>query len=197
MDIQPQEKTELVVSKRKNLTKLEQSVNKQSLPKYWDREHISSTLENIENSKDKMFLTFLWMTGVRVSEALGVQKQDINFKNYTIRIRWLKNRKYKERNIAILPQLRNILQLYTAGLNQDNKVFEFTRQRADQIIKKYFGQDAYCHMMRHSFAVNWLVQGGQFVWLSKHLGHSRLQTTMIYLQIVPVDVGKELIKIQF
>jgi len=53
------------------------------------------------------------------------------------------------------------------------------------------------HQFRHSFAVNWLRCGGELVVLSRMLGHSNIQSTMEYLKIVPLDVGKELLKIQF
>lgn len=70
-----------------------------------------------------------------------------------------------------------------------------TRQRAWQLTQKYLG--GHPHQLRHSFAVNWLRSGGEIVVLHRMLGHSKVQTTMEYLKIVPTDQGKELLKIQF
>jgi integrase len=114
-----------------------------------------------------------------------------------MRLKWLKSRKYKHRIVPIHPRLKDILEIYTATLNQEDKIFPYTRQRADKIIKKHFGQEGHAHRFRHSFAVNWLRSEGDIVTLHRILGHSKIQTTMEYLKIVPIDQGKELIKIKF
>jgi len=51
--------------------------------------------------------------------------------------------------------------------------------------------------LRHSFAVNWLRCGGEIDVLHRILGHSKIQTTMEYLKIVPRDQGKALMGIDF
>ena len=168
---------------------------RKDLAKYWDKDFINETLSSISKHSDSMLCRFLWMSGVRITEALSIQKKDIDFKNYMLRVKWLKSRKYKERIVPIHPTLRSILQIYTASMNQDDRVFPMTRQRAWQIVKKYF--KGHPHQFRHSFAVNWLRSGADIVTLHRILGHSKFQTTQEYLKIVPVDQGKELIKVQF
>jgi integrase len=168
---------------------------KGELPKYWNREHINTTIDTITNTKHKMLITFLWFTGCRISEIVQLKKRDIDMQNYLITIRWLKNRKYQTRNIPMHPLLRNQLSYYLATLNLDDVLFGLSRQRSWQIVQKYF--DGHPHQLRHSFAVNWLKCGGTIVELSKMLGHSDIKVTMVYLSIVPQDVGKELLKIQF
>jgi integrase/recombinase XerD len=168
---------------------------KQDFRKYWSKELIQSRLEKVTNHKDKMLLMFLWMSGVRITEALGLNKQDFDFKNFVMRIKWLKNRKYNERMVPIHPRLKDILELYTAAMKQEESIFPYSRQRAWQIVQKWMG--GYPHQFRHSFAVNWLQQGGDIVILHRILGHSKIQTTMEYLKIVPADQGKELLKINF
>lgn len=182
------------VLSHKDLTKATQSVKRDITP-YWDKETLNAKIDTITNHKDKMFIIFLWYSGVRVTEAVTLRKQDIDFKNYTMRLRWLKSRKYNERVAPIHPQLKELLQLYTAPMRQEDKVFNFTRQRAYQITTKWLGGNP--HKIRHSFAVNWLRCNGDIVTLHRILGHSKIQTTMEYLKIVPIDQGKELIKISF
>jgi integrase len=108
---------------------------------------------------------------------------------------WQKSRKYSRRIVPLHPRLRELLQLYTATMRLDDRIFPITRQRAWQLTQKYLG--GHPHQLRHSFAVNWLRSGGEIVVLHKILGHSKIQTTMEYLNIVPTDQGKELLKIQF
>jgi len=178
----------------KNLTNTQQFVRK-DLPKYWEKQFINETLNNIKDHNNSMLCRFLWMTGVRITEAISVKKKDIDFRHYAITIRWLKSRKYNERNIPIHPNLRNILQIYTAAMNLEDKLFPISRQRAWQIIQKEF--NGHPHQFRHSFAVNWLRCGGNIVDLHTILGHSRIQTTLEYTKLVPTDLGKELQKISF
>ena len=183
------------VENHTDLTKTYQSVNPHDLPKYWDRDVINSKLSQIQNHEHKMLLTFLWMSGVRITEAINLRKGDIDFTNYVITVKWLKSRKYNYRILPIHPNLKELIQLYTATMKQEQKVFPISRQRAWQICQRHFNGSP--HKFRHSFAVNWLRCGGDIVTLKRIMGHSKLQTTLIYLQIVPLDQGKELLKIQF
>lgn len=93
------------------------------------------------------------------------------------------------------PILKDVLELYVALLKADDLVFPISRQRAFQITIQHLGGSP--HKLRHSFAVNWLRCKGDIVMLSRVMGHSNINTTMEYLKIVPIDQGKELIKIQF
>jgi integrase len=170
-------------------------VVKKDFAHYWDKDFVNQRIDAVANHEHKMFLRFLWMSGVRVSEAVGLRKMDIDFQNYTMTVRWLKSRKYNNRVVPLYPRLRDVLQVYVATLKAEDRVFPFTRQNAWMLTKKYLG--GHPHQLRHSFAVNWLRCGGDIVVLHRVLGHSKIQTTMEYLKIVPVDQGKELIKISF
>ena len=168
---------------------------KRDFAKYWSREYINQKVEAIENLNHRMLMNFLWMSGVRITEAVSLRKMDIDFPASLMTVRWLKSRKYNNRVVPIHPRLKDVLQVYTAALKAEERVFPITRQRAWQLTKKYLG--GHPHQLRHSFAVNWLKCGGDIVILRRVMGHSNIQTTMEYLKIVPVDQGKELIKIIF
>lgn len=183
------------INNNKNLTIKTEKVKKE-LPKYWDKETINKIINNIKNHKHQMLIRFLWMSGVRITEAINLKKKDIDFNNYTMTVKWLKSRKYQQRIVPIHPLLKDLLIIYTASMNQEQRIFPISRQRAWQIIKKYF-PEGNPHKFRHSFAVNWLRCGGDIVILHRILGHSKIQTTMEYLKIVPIDQGKELMKINF
>lgn len=163
--------------------------------KYWDKDYINQKIDLISNTAHKTLFFFLWRTGVRISEALAVRKRDLDFEKYTIEIQWLKNRKRETRIFPMQPELRTILMYYTSNMNLDDKLFDFSRQRADQLSRKYFNGS--CHRFRHSFAINWLRNNGDLYLLSKMLGHSSVTVTEEYLQVIPVDIGRELLKINF
>ena len=193
--LQTHKTLEPLINLEKGLIELKQKYEKQDLPKYWEQEHISMILEGILNYQHKMLIQFLRMSGCRITEALNIRKKDLDFKNYIMSIRWLKSRKYNTRNIPLHPNLKNMLEVYVATMKEEDKVFPISRQRGWQIVNKYFKGSP--HQFRHSFAVHWLKSGGDIIALSRILGHSDIKTTMVYLQIVPIDQGKELIKIRF
>jgi len=168
---------------------------KRELPKYWDRDYINLCLNKIKNNKHKMLFKTLWFSGIRISEALNIKKKDIDFVNYVFVVRWLKSRKYHQRVVPLHPVLRDVLEIFVANLKADDLLFPFSRQRAWQLCKKYF--NGHPHQFRHSFAVNWLRCGGELIVLHKMLGHSKIQTTMEYLKIVPIHQGEELLKVVF
>jgi len=186
---------EIEILSKKDLDKNKIIYEKKSLKKYWDKEFINEKISEISKPRDKMFCQFLWMSGVRITEAITLKKGDFNFKYCTAKIIWQKNRKNLERIIPIHPQLVNMLQIYTATMNDNDKLFPFSRIRGWQIINKYF--NGHPHQMRHSFAVNWIRSNGNLSTLSSILGHADFKTTMEYLKLSPTDQGKELIKIDF
>lgn len=189
------EEKNIIVLEKKELTNHIENVNRLELPKYWEKDYIHEKISQVKNYKHKMMLQFLWMTGCRITEAISIRKKDLDFKNYVITIRWQKSRKFLYRNIPLHPNLKDMLEIFTAVMKVEDVVFPMSRQRAWEIVKKTM--EGHPHMFRHSFAVNWLRSGGDIVVLSRMLGHSNVNCTMEYLKIVPTDMGKELLKIPF
>jgi len=185
---------EIINLEQKNLTIPIRNV-RQDIPKYFAKEYIKEKLKEIKDNEERMFITFLWMSGVRVTEAISITRKDLNNQQNILTIKWLKSRKWNDRNIPLHPILSQLLAIYTGGMPLNSKVFNFTRQRAWQITKKCFNTNP--HTFRHSFAVNYLREGGNIVNLYRLLGHSKIQTTMEYLKIVPTDLAKELETINF
>lgn len=192
---------ELVNTERQDLTESLHKVKvKDEVFKYLEKEYVVKKLKQIEKPRDHLFLSFLWMTGVRVSEAIAVQKQHINFERDEIKILWQKRKEYKWRTHVIPPTLTNLLRFYTSSMKYDEKLFDFTRQNADLICKKWFGSDTSCHMIRHSYAVNYMRQAKSpqaLLVLQRLLGHASYQTTMKYLHVVPNDMHEGISDIEF
>jgi integrase/recombinase XerD len=186
---------DLIVLSPKDLTNTMSFDKRRDLPKYIDADVLKERIQAISNNRDRMLVLFLFMSGVRISEALSITRKDVDLVNEIINLKWLKNRKYKYRNIPIHSQLKEILVFYIAGLKADEKLFPITRQRAEQITKLWLGCSP--HKLRHSFAVHYLRKGGELFDLHLLLGHSKIQTTMEYTKIVPKDLSKELNKISF
>lgn len=163
--------------------------------KYLDKEFINYKIGALPMGQKRMILTYLWMSGVRVTEAVNLVKNQIDFNKSMMTVKWLKSRKYKERVVPVHSRLLPLLQIYTSSFKAEDRVFPITRQRVYQITREVLGCSP--HQLRHSFAVNWLRSKGNIVVLHRILGHARLQTTMEYLKIVPMDQLEELEKINF
>ena len=191
--------TNLAIPNTSNITKPIEIVNKAyERIAFWTREEMNEKLASMQPGAYGMLLQFLWRTGVRVSEATGLTMGDLDFKEEQIRIRWLKNRKYQTRIIPMHSSLKFPLYTFCAKLNKDEKVFPYSRQYVFFLCKKHgFGHP---HKIRHSFAVNFLKQTKSpngLIILQKLLGHSNIQTTMIYLQVVPFEQKEAIELIKF
>lgn len=176
-------KPELVASENSNLTISKPKVKKKDLIKYLDMEQITATINEIENPRDRMFIFVLARGGLRCSEALNIEKTDLDFKNELLTAKHLKSRRFKRRVVPLHKSLIEPLKFFTAGLKDKDKIFPMTRQNAFYITKKYLGVSP--HVLRHSFAVHFLRTTNDVVTLSKLLGHRHLNTTMTYAQFAP------------
>lgn len=186
---------EIEVLKDKNLTIHIESVKEVEGIKYLDKTLIDQRLQSMTNNRDRVFVRFLWNTGVRVSEALSVTKGDLWFDDNLIKIRWLKKRKEQTRTIPMHKALKELLQLFSGPMNKADKIFDFSRQRAWQITIESHGVSP--HVFRHSFAVHYLEKGGRITDLKELLGHSNLNVTMVYARITQKDLLDEVNKIEF
>jgi len=192
---------EIEVLDPKKVTNSNQNVPpiKQEIRKYLDKETILEVINNLPQGIAKMLIIVLWMTGLRVSELNSIRKKDIDIKNKIMRVRWLKSRKYNERIIPIKTELAYILEIYVSTKNSDDLIFPVTRQYIYRVVSRHFpGYSP--HTLRHSFAVNFLRQSTNptaLVILQRLLGHSKIQTTLEYLRIVPSDMAKALAEVSF
>jgi hypothetical protein len=53
------------------------------------------------------------------------------------------------------------------------------------------------HALRHTFASHYVMSGGNILALSKTLGHSKLETTMIYAHLAPDFMAAEIARLSF
>ena len=162
---------------------------------YLEKDDIIQKLSLIKDKEHKMFFTLLWHTGLRVTEAIGIKKSSIDFENFTATVRWLKNRKAQYRTIPLHPDLLHLLEYYVGGFKADDELFKFSRKQAWNLSRKYFGVKT--HAFRHSFAVHLVKNDTRIEIVSRLLGHKDIRNTMIYLEICPKDMGKELQKVSF
>jgi integrase/recombinase XerD len=147
-----------------------------------------------------MLLTFL-DTGIRLSELIGLNLEDVNLQNWTIRIR--NGKGSKERYVFIGRSLFRALRKWidVRGVSCPDPAFFITNnghrhdpRNVERIIErlaqraKLNGTRVTPHILRHSFATHYIKNGGDPFSLQRILGHSDIKTTMIYVNLAGVGL---------
>lgn len=166
------------------------------LPRYFSKPEMDRLLESIrDNSKKHLLINMLWQTGARISELLKVKVKDIDFYAKSIKIASLKRRKKMQRVIPLQPGLIGEIGVFIAHnqLQNENRLFNFSRHRAYHIIREVVlkaGLDperAHPHTFRHSFSVHAVLNGVPIIIIKNWMGHSNINSTLIYMQVLGSD----------
>lgn len=148
--------------------------------------------------KTWVFENYLLGTGNRISTALDVRIDDLNFQSGTITLRRTKNR--RQQIIPLSHTLAQILQDYilVRGGEPDEYLFcnEYGEKASErtyqQLVRRYNIKrnvnKTSCHLFRHTFAKSWILAGGDMFRLQKILGHSDLTVTKEYVQMFGQDL---------
>src|SRR3990167_100057 len=197
---------EVAIIDKKNLTisydKSKLSRIDSEIAGYLTPDEVHKVLSCISNKTHFLLADFLWKTGCRITEAISIRKRDIDFYNRTVSIRWLKGRKQRQRLIPMHQTLAYALSVYCGSMNLDDVVFQMSRQRAWQIVRKYgnqasIGKELHPHTFRHSFAIYFLGKVGNLIMLKDLLGHANITTTMVYLKYVQADKAEKINGLDF
>lgn len=145
-------------------------------------------------------LTFMLLdTGCRISEALTLRVREIDMDNMLIT---LDGKGRKQRIVPFSFVMRKALHRFTVDFNRkpdslllatrdEMPVGRMTALRGVKILCKQLGFDPpgrTLHAFRHTFAVNYLRRGGSVFHLQKVLGHSTLEMTRRYANLVTTDL---------
>jgi len=140
---------------------------------------------------DRVLFLLLYRTGLRISEALALTWADFQIGPDGVRCT-VYGKGGRSRTVFVMPDLWDALQtLPTAGQRQARLFPGITRS----IAWKHLRQCAHRaglrdrivspHVLRHSFATHALEGGANVVQVQQALGHKRLDTTQIYVNLRP------------
>jgi integrase/recombinase XerD len=137
--------------------------------------------------RDTLIMLFFAFTGLRISELANLRLCDIS--NGFIYVRHGKGG--KDRAIPLSKRLVKPLKAYIRnnGLSPSDKLFAIKNKELYSIVKKYALaagiDDLSPHGLRHFFATTLVERGANIRAVQELLGHARIQTTAIYLDVVP------------
>lgn len=179
---------------------------KKRLPRAISREDIEVLLAaptastSAKAQRDHALLELLYASGMRVTELVSLDIDDVNLESGAVRVHGKKTLS-KERLIRIdepaLDATRTYLNKARFQLVRDPNVRalflnhrgqRLTRQGLWLIIKHYVEEvgisgDVTPHTLRHSFAAHKLSQGKSLQDIQKLLGHANISTTQVYQQV--------------
>ena len=184
----------------------------ESLPKAISIEQVTRILDsiNLESTsglRDRAILEFLYSTGARISEVVGLDVDDLHFSDDAV-VR-LFGKGSKERVVPVGSFAQKAVSDYlvrsrpglaakgkgTPALFLNQRGGRLSRQSMWMILSKAAGQsgvdvEVSPHTLRHSFATHLLEGGADVRVVQELLGHASVTTTQIYTK-VSVDSLRE------
>lgn len=148
--------------------------------------------------RDKAMLELLYASGIRVSELIGLNLEDVNLSVGFLVCRSADKERviplYKVAVKSIQEYLQNVRPILTAD-NGENALFvnvngsRMSRQGFWKIVKSYqskagIKKEITPHTLRHSFAAHLLENGADIRDIQEMLGHADISTTQIYTKVI-------------
>jgi integrase/recombinase XerC len=152
------------------------------------------------NQRDQVILELLYGCGIRNSELIGINVDDIRWSNEMILVR---GKGRKERYVpfgdsaktavqAYLPERQRLLgeckRMTERALLVNLRGSRLTTRSVGRIVKQIavargLSPDVHPHTLRHAFGTHMLEEGADLRAIQEMLGHERLSTTQRYTQL--------------
>ncbi|RYL92143.1 tyrosine recombinase XerS [Sporolactobacillus sp. THM7-4] len=173
-----------------------------------DKKRLNFHKQNAE--RDTAIISLILGSGLRLSEVVGLDVDDVDFKKRMVRVIRKGN---KEQYVYFSEQAGLDLKEYLSvrvkkyNLSPANKALfvsapmgpkgttrRLSPRAIENMVKKYavaFGKPALSvHKLRHSFATRYQAENNDIPKLRRQLGHSSIQTTMIYTHLSNDELKK-------
>lgn len=141
------------------------------------------------------FICLLLDTGLRLSEGLSLRRDDIDFDNLVLKV---KGKGSKYRLVPFSIECRKILFRFA---ERHQRPYLFSTRNGTTLTRRNAIRDMATlgkklgikgvrfspHTLRHTFAVNYLRNGGNVFYLQRILGHSTLEMTNRYVRSLGIE----------
>ena len=171
------------------------------LPEYLEADEVNAIIRAAPNPKAKLLMLEQWRAGLRVSEALNLEVRDLTLEGVHPTLRVRSGKGGRPRIVPVHPELHAALNsaLSYGSINQGRIIeahpstawrwVKAAVKRAEELGALPAGKRIGTHTLRHSYARHYLFNGVPINYLSRWLGHSSIQTTLVYLELVPDPMG--------
>ncbi len=152
-------------------------------------DEVNAMTNACDTFREKFVVWTLLDTGLRLSEFADLKKDNIQRQERRLVIY---GKKTKRRIIPTTERVRRLMEYHFAENNNTGMV----KRTVARIVKKVAGKAGISkpvspHVLRHTFSVNCIKKGISTRALQTLLGHDRLTTTEIYLNLSPEDAIRE------
>lgn len=154
--------------------------------------------------RDTLMILFLLDTGLRASELASIKMEDVDEVSGEVSVKPINSsKKNKPRTVYIGLATKKALWKYKNSLDEANAEEELfrsidnhpmnrtsVREALMKIGKRTDVANVYPHRFRHTFAIEYLRNGGDIFTLQRLLGHSSLDMVKHYLSIAQSDIAQ-------
>lgn len=160
--------------------------------------------DNFDGRRDHLIIAMFYETGLRVSELVGLNLEDVNLTARTLKVTGKGN---KQRIVPFGEELLHLINIYIGERSllerKDEQAFFVVRKgerlKADRVrrmVKAKLGlvtmqQKRSPHVLRHTFATTMLNHQADLQSVKELLGHARLATTEVYTHTTFEELKKE------
>jgi integrase/recombinase XerC/integrase/recombinase XerD len=151
--------------------------------RYLKHSQVLKLIASIEDDRDRLIVRTIYATGVRVSELCGINIEDIDFEDETIKVR---GKGGKIRIVFVdhetLEEMSRFIGNRIVGpLFVGQMGHHISPRSVQHIFKKYAPQGITPHKIRHSYASELYRRSKNLRVVQENLGHTSIKTTEIYL----------------
>ncbi len=170
------------------------------LPAFVEEKDMEQLMEKVpfpddwKGRTDRLMIAIFYNTGMRLSELIQLQEDQVDFSNRTIKILGKGN---KERVIPVQASLLTEIKKYAAAKRKEKQGTDLRYLLVSEKGKKLYPKYAYLavkkylplittqhrkspHILRHSFATHLINNGADINSIKELLGHASLASTQIY-----------------
>jgi len=168
-----------------------------TLPSVLAPQEVLRLIDAAPTPRDRIFLQVAYGCGLRLSELIHLRVTDIDSARMVIQVRQGKGA--KDRLVPLSPRLLQELRAYWRRYRPSAWLFPGDKpgqpisgsnlqRRFGQLVQRV-GLTKHCslHTLRHSYATHLLEAGVNLRLIQQYLGHSSLNTTMVYLHLTPAS----------
>ena len=168
------------------------------IPAFLTAEEVDKMISSTDIIRTKFIISLLYASGIRVSELVQLNRDTIKDGMFTVigkgrkpRICFLDARSelYMEKYLSTRKDRLEPLILTKDGTRASASTIQLVIRNATE--RAGINKKVSPHTLRHSFATNYVGNGGNIRHLADLLGHSSLNTTAHYTHIVNKDLFRE------
>ena len=162
---------------------------RRKLPRTLEASEVDHLLSVDHGRRDRAMLAILLDTGIRNGELAAVEWPDVRMQTLNV------SGKTGDRPVPISSHVRQLL----LGLGDSDHLWlgrqgPLTRSGVELAVRRSLARAGFRppkagpHMLRHTFGRHYIMNGGDVFSLQRIMGHTSVNTTMIYVELSQADL---------